>query len=93
MARSNRPTLIAAVVAAAFSIAAVAAPDPSARTHWVRVEANAVGRVQPPVDRVDEARLDVGAAQRPHEGPPPPVSVTPIARFCRTRRSMCRRAS
>jgi len=41
MARSNRPTLIAAVVAAAFSIAAVAAPDPSARTHWVRVEASA----------------------------------------------------
>ncbi|MGN6521053.1 MAG: S8 family serine peptidase [Dokdonella sp.] len=41
MARSNRPTLIAAAVAVASSITAVAAPDPSARAHWVRVETGA----------------------------------------------------
>ena len=58
----------------------------------VRMEANALRRIQARVDRVDEARLDVGAAQLGHETPPDWISAATSGR-CFSRRSMCRRAS
>ena len=59
----------------------------------VRVEANAVRRIQPPVDGVDEARLDVGAAQLGHEAPPALAASASQSGRCFSRRSMWRRAS
>ena len=58
----------------------------------VGMEADALRRIQARVDGVDEARLDVGAAQLRHATPPDRISAATSGR-CFSRRSMCRRAS